>query len=187
MDLKMSTPAIQYLKQKKITFDVLKYDHAEKGAEFAARATGYPLAQTVKTLVVDLEEKGHTLVLMTGDKQLSMKRLARACGVKRATMADTNTAERLTGYLIGGISPFGTRQKLPIIMDESIFGVMDMNGSLHEHTSDRPVRGRPLTSYRGGSIERLDDAVYFHLASRNSLNPTGHYPTFGVRLVAELE
>jgi Cys-tRNA(Pro)/Cys-tRNA(Cys) deacylase len=80
------------------------------------------LAQTVKTLVVDLGEKGYTLVLMTGDKQLSMKRLARACGVKRAAMADTKTAERLTGYLIGGISPFGTRQRLPTIMDESIFG-----------------------------------------------------------------
>jgi Cys-tRNA(Pro)/Cys-tRNA(Cys) deacylase len=116
----MSTRAIQFLKQKKIAFDVVKYEHAEKGAEFAARATGYPLAQTVKTLVVDLGEKGYTLVLLTGDKQLSMKRLARVCGVKRAAMADTKTAERLTGYLIGGISPFGTRQRLPVIMDESI-------------------------------------------------------------------
>jgi len=116
----MSTPAIQYLKQKKIAFDVLRYEHAEKGAEFAARATGYPLAQTVKTLVVELGEKGYTLVLLTGDKQISMKRLARVCEVKRAAMADTKTAERLTGYLIGGISPFGTRQRLPVIMDESI-------------------------------------------------------------------
>jgi Cys-tRNA(Pro)/Cys-tRNA(Cys) deacylase len=103
----MSTPAIQFLKQKKIAFEVLSYEHQEKGAEYAARATGYPLAQTVKTLVVDLGEKGYTLVLMTGDKQLSI---------------DTKTAERLTGYLIGGISPFGTRQRLPTIMDESIFG-----------------------------------------------------------------
>lgn len=118
----MSTPAIKYLKQRKIAFEVLRYEHAEKGAEFAARATGYPLAQTVKTLVVDLGEKGYTLVLLTGDKQLSMKRLARVCGVKRAAMADTKTAERLTGYLIGGIGPFGTRQRLPTIMDESILG-----------------------------------------------------------------
>ena len=117
----MSTPAIQYLKQKKIAFEVIRYEHAEKGAEFAARATGYPLAQTVKTLVVEMAEKGYTLVLLTGDKQLSMKRLARVCGVKRAAMADTKTAQRLTGYLIGGISPFGTRQRLPIIMDKNIF------------------------------------------------------------------
>jgi len=118
----MSTLAIQYLKQKKIAFEVIRYEHSEKGAEFAARATGYPLAQTVKTLVVDLGEKGYALVLLTGDKQISMKRLAGVCEVKRAAMADTKTAERLTGYLIGGISPFGTRQRLPIIMDESIFG-----------------------------------------------------------------
>jgi Cys-tRNA(Pro)/Cys-tRNA(Cys) deacylase len=118
----MSTRAIQFLKKKKIAFDLVSYEHAEKGAEFAARATGYPLAQTVKTLMVDLGEKGYALVLMTGDKQLSMKRLAKACGVKRAAMADTKTAERLSGYLIGGISPFGTKQRLPVIMDESIFG-----------------------------------------------------------------
>ena len=116
----MSTRAIQFLKQKKITFEVVKYDHEEKGAEFAARASGYPLERTVKTLVVDLGKKQYALVLMPGDKQLSMKRLAKIQRLKRAAMADTRTAERLTGYLVGGISPFGTRQKLPVVMEESI-------------------------------------------------------------------
>ena len=116
----MSTRAIQFLKQKKIPFDIIKYDHEEKGAEFAAGATGFSLAATVKTLVVDLGEKKYALVLMPGDRQLSMKRLAKACGVKRAAMADTRTAERLTGYLVGGISPFGTKQNLPVIMDADI-------------------------------------------------------------------
>jgi peptide/nickel transport system permease protein len=72
----MSTRAIQFLKKKKIAFEVVKYEHEEKGAAYAAKSTGYPLAQTVKTLVVDLGEKGYTLVLMPGDRQLSMKRLA---------------------------------------------------------------------------------------------------------------
>ena len=116
----MSTRAIQILKQKKIPFELIKYDHEEKGAEFAADATGFPLEATVKTLVVDLAEKKYTLVLMPGDRQLSMKRLAKACGVKRAAMADTRTAERLTGYLVGGISPFGTKQKLPVVMEAGI-------------------------------------------------------------------
>ena len=116
----MSTRAIQFLKQKEIAFELVKYDHQEKGAEFAARAAGFPLAATVKTLVVDLGEKKYTLVVMPGDRQLSMKRLAKACDVKRAAMADTRTAERLTGYLIGGISPFGTKQKLPVIMEADI-------------------------------------------------------------------
>jgi prolyl-tRNA editing enzyme YbaK/EbsC (Cys-tRNA(Pro) deacylase) len=69
----MSTRAIQFLKHKKIAFEVVRYEHQEKGAEYAAKATGYPLAQTVKTLMVDLGEKEYTLVLMPGDKQLSMK------------------------------------------------------------------------------------------------------------------
>ena len=116
----MPTRAIQVLEQKKIPFEVVKYDHEEKGAAFASKAAGFPLERTVKTLVVDLGEKRYILVLMPGDRQLSMKRLARVRGVKRAAMADTLTAERLTGYLVGGISPFGTRQKLPVMMEESI-------------------------------------------------------------------
>ena len=116
----MSTRAIQFLKQKKIPFEIIKYDHGEKGAEFAADATGFPLEATVKTLVVDLGEKKYTLVLMPGDRQLSMKRLAKVCGVKRAAMGDIRSAERITGYLVGGISPLGTKQKLPVVMDEGI-------------------------------------------------------------------
>ena len=116
----MSTRAIQFLIQKKIAFELIKYDHEEKGAEFAAAATGFSLAATVKTLVVDLGGKKYTLVLMPGDRQLSMKRQAKACGVKRAAMADTRTAERLTGYLVGGISPFGTKQKLPVVLEADI-------------------------------------------------------------------
>jgi len=94
--------------------------HEEKGAAFASRASGFPLERTVKTLVVDLGKKQWALVLMPGDKQFSMKRLAKIQRVKRAAMADTRTAERITGYLVGGISPFGTRQKLPVVMEESI-------------------------------------------------------------------
>ena len=116
----MPTRAIQFLKQKKIPFEIVKYDHEEKGAEYAAGATGFPLEVTVKTLVVDLGEKKYTLVLMPGDRQLSMKRLAKVCGVKRAAMGDTRIAERITGYLVGGISPFGTKQKLPVVMEAYI-------------------------------------------------------------------
>jgi Cys-tRNA(Pro)/Cys-tRNA(Cys) deacylase len=57
---------------------------------------------------------------MPGDQQLSMKRLAKFCGVKRAAMADARTAERITGYLVGGISPLGTKVKLKAVMEESI-------------------------------------------------------------------
>ena len=118
----MSTRAVQYLKQKKIPFKVVRYDHAEKGAEFAASATGYPLEATVKTLVVNLGEKHYSLVLVPGDRPVSMKLLAKACGVKRAAMVDIPTAERITGYLVGGISPFGIKKKIPVVMDEGTLG-----------------------------------------------------------------
>ena len=116
----MSTRAIKFLKQKKISFDVVRYTHAEKGAEFAARATGFALEKTVKTLVVDLGDKKCLLALLPGDKQLDLKSIARMCAVKRAVIADTETAERLTGYLVGGISPFGVKQSLPVVIEESI-------------------------------------------------------------------
>ncbi len=120
MAKKKTTRATTFLTRQKIPFDVIQYDHEEKGAAFAARATGCPLAQTVKTLVADLGDGRHVLALMPGDRQLSLKQLAKACGVKKAAMADTATAERLTGYLVGGISPFATRQKLEAVMEEEL-------------------------------------------------------------------
>jgi len=114
----MSTRAIQFLKQKKIPFQVVRYEHVEKGAKYAADATGYPLEATIKTLVVDLGKQHYSLVLMPGDKQLSLKLLAKTCGVKRAVLVDIATAERITGYLVGGISPFGIKKKIPVAVDE---------------------------------------------------------------------
>ena len=118
----MSTRGIQLLKQHKIRFEIVRYDHAQKGAEFAAQAVGFPLSQTVKTLVVALDDRSYTLVLMPGDRQLSMKKVAAACKVKRAAMADAASAERLTGYLVGGISPMGTKKPLPVAMDTVLQG-----------------------------------------------------------------
>jgi Cys-tRNA(Pro)/Cys-tRNA(Cys) deacylase len=126
----MSTRAIKILNQKGIHFDVIEYKHNEKGALFAASAMAFPLERTIKTLVVDLGSKGYMIVLMPGDKNINLKRLAEAFSVKRAAMADTSTAERLTGYLAGGISPFGTKQDLPVVMDKSLlkFDSVAVNG-----------------------------------------------------------
>ncbi len=116
----MSTRAISYLKKVGVPFEIVRYDHEEKGAEFAARATDFPLARTVKTLVVELGRKKYCLALMPGDRQIDLKTLAKVSGAKRTAMVDTATAERLTGYLVGGISPFGTKQQIPVVMEESI-------------------------------------------------------------------
>lgn len=116
----MLTRAIQYLNKKGINFKVVEYEHDEKGAMFAAGAMGFPLKRTIKTLIVDLGHKGYIIVLMPGDKKINLKRLAGAFSVKRAAMADMATAERSTGYLVGGISPFGTKQDLPVVMEAGL-------------------------------------------------------------------
>ncbi len=116
----MSTRAISFLKKKKIPHEIIKYDHGEKGAEFAAFATGYPLEITVKTLVVELDRNRYCLALLPGHRELNFKKLASTLKVKRTAMVDIQTAERLTGYLVGGISPFGTRQRLETVMESSV-------------------------------------------------------------------
>ena len=116
----MSTRAITFLKKKGISFSVVEYDHKEKGAQFASDAIGFPIEKTIKTLVLDAGSKGYLLALMPGNKQLSTRKLSRVSSVKRVEMADTATAERITGYLVGGISPFGTKQKMPVVMEQSL-------------------------------------------------------------------
>ena len=116
----VSTRAISYLKNKKVPFAVVQYEHEVKGAEYAAWATGYPLERTVKTLVVELDRKSHCLALLPGHMEIYFKKLALVCGAKRTALADIQTAERLTGYLVGGISPFGTKQRLWTVMERSI-------------------------------------------------------------------
>jgi len=116
----MSTRAIHYLQQKDARFEVVKYRHEQKGAAFAARAVGFPLERTIKTLVVSLGKKNHALALVPGGRHLNLKKMAKTCGVKRSEMADTATAERLTGYRVGGISPFGTTCRLRVVMENSL-------------------------------------------------------------------
>jgi len=122
----MTTRAISYLKRNDVDFKAIKYDHLEKGAEFAARATEFPLERTIKTLVVEVGKKKYCLALLPGDRQLDLKKLAHVFSTKRASMADAVSAERLTGYRVGGISPFGTRQPVPIIMEKTILKYSDI-------------------------------------------------------------
>ena len=116
----MTTRGIQFLKQNRIAHEVIQYEHREKGARFAARAADFPLSQTVKTLVISLDTSRFALVLMPGNSELSMKKTAAACGAKRAAMADRASAARVTGYVVGGISPFGTRKRLPVLMEAAL-------------------------------------------------------------------
>jgi len=117
----MSTRAIKFLKRQGAVFEVIKYDHDRKGAVFAAQAVGFPLDRTIKTLVVQLGGKQNALALVPGDCELDLKRMAKACIAKRTELALPALAERLTGYKVGGISPFGLTVPLPSVMHSELF------------------------------------------------------------------
>ncbi|RLE18755.1 MAG: Cys-tRNA(Pro) deacylase [Acidobacteria bacterium] len=117
----MKTRGITYLEQFHFPFEVYTYRHDKKGAEFAAKATGVPLERMIKTLVVgDTTRTRYFFILMPGHLELDLKKAAAAAGVKRLRMASVSEAERLTGYQVGGISPFGSRKELPVLMEEDI-------------------------------------------------------------------
>ena len=116
----MSTRAIQKLKKAKVAFEIISYQHDQKGAAFAAHVTGFPLEQTIKTLITNLGGRKYAAALVPGDKQLDLKKLARVFEVKTADMAAVPTAQRLSGYTVGGISPFGMQQQLETVLEKSI-------------------------------------------------------------------
>ncbi len=125
-----TTNALRFLKLKKIPYEEREYDHKVKGAEFAAEALAWPLEAMIKTLVVSLSGGSYALCLMGGDRELSLKSLAREAAVKTARMATPEEAERLTGYKVGGISPFGTKKTLPVWIDEPLlaYETVGING-----------------------------------------------------------
>ncbi len=116
----MPTRAIQSLKKARLPFEVIPYTHKVKGAVFAAQAIGFPLEKIVKTLIADLGGQRYVAALLPGNTQLDLKKLARFFHTKRASMASTTMAERLTGYRLGGISPFGLKQPFESVIDSPI-------------------------------------------------------------------
>ncbi|HKP68878.1 MAG TPA: YbaK/EbsC family protein, partial [Pyrinomonadaceae bacterium] len=109
-------------REKNVTFVPHLYKHVEKGGTAeSARQLGVDEHSVVKTLVFETSEKGALIVLMHGDKEVSTKNLARNLGVKSVTPATPDKASKITGYLVGGTSPFGTRTKLPTFAEKTIF------------------------------------------------------------------
>ena len=115
------TPAIRVLKSSKSDFKIHQYKYVDKGGtEVAARELGVSEHLVVKTLIFEDESKNPLIVLMSGDLQVSAKELARLVNVKSVTPVDPGSAEKHTGYKVGGISPFGTRKKMPVYADETV-------------------------------------------------------------------
>jgi Cys-tRNA(Pro) deacylase len=115
------TPAIRALRENGVAFTEHPYSYENKGGTaVCARELSVDEHSVVKTLVMEDDAKHPLIVLMHGDREVSTKELARHIGAKRIVPCAPETAERHTGYMVGGISPFGTRKTMPVYMEETI-------------------------------------------------------------------
>lgn len=127
-----TTRATQFLQQKDVTFRLAEYDYdpnADRIGVAAAEAMGVEPSRVLKTLMATVDGKP-VCAVVPSDCEVSMKRLAAAFGGKSAAMMKPADAERLTGYHVGGISPFGQRKIVPAVLEELalVFDEVYLNG-----------------------------------------------------------
>ena len=116
--------AVAVLKKHQVAFTEHEYRYEERGGTaVSSRELGVDEHSVIKTLVMEDENKRPLIVLMHGDREVSTKNLARQIGVKTITACAPEVAQRHTGYLVGGTSPFGTRKPLPVYMERTIGGL----------------------------------------------------------------
>lgn len=118
------TPATQWLKDHQVAYTEHVFEYVERGGTaVSARELGVPEHQVVKTLVMEDEDDRPLLVLMHGDRTVSTKNLARQIRRKRIEPCSPAVAQRHSGYLVGGTSPFGTRKNLPVFVERSVLSL----------------------------------------------------------------
>lgn len=116
-----ATPATQWLKAHGVSYEGLSYDWIEHGGT-AQSASALQLDEhaVIKTLIMQDESANPLVILMHGDCEVSVKNLARQIGCKSVTPCSIEQAQRNSGYLVGGTSPFGTRKRMPVYMQCTI-------------------------------------------------------------------
>ncbi len=116
------TPAIRLLRARKVDFKPHLYSYEEHGGtKRSAELLGVEEHAVVKTLIFETDARKPFIVLMHGDCTVSAKQLARTLQVKSVEPCEVERAQKLTGYMVGGTSPFGTRTRLPVYAEKTIF------------------------------------------------------------------
>ena len=115
------TPATQWLRQHDIPFEEKSYEYVEHGGTaLAASSCGIDHHHVIKTLIMEDEHARPLVILMHGDCEVSTKNLARQIGAKHVAPCKPEQAQRNSGYMVGGTSPFGTRKKMPVYVQKTI-------------------------------------------------------------------
>lgn len=118
------TPATSFLRQNNVSFTVHLYDYIEHGGTAeSARQLGVDEHSVVKTLVMQDQDAKPLIILMHGDRQVSLKNFARQIGAKKVEPCKPEVAQRHTGYQVGGTSPFGTRKLFPVYVERSVLAL----------------------------------------------------------------
>ncbi len=115
------TPAVRVLRAAGVPYTDHLYSYEERGGTaVSARELGFDEHCVIKTLVMEDDRGEPLIILMNGDRQVSTRELARQIGVRSVEPCRPEVAQRHSGYLVGGTSPFGTRRQMPIYIEESI-------------------------------------------------------------------
>jgi Cys-tRNA(Pro) deacylase len=119
-----ATPATEFLARHGVTYTEHYYEYVEHGGTgVSSSALGVPEHHVVKTLIMETDRGDPMVVLMHGDRKVSTKELARQAGAKRVFPSKPEVAQRHSGFLVGGTSPFGTRKKMPVYLERSVLAL----------------------------------------------------------------
>ena len=117
------TNAVKWLRAQGVDMEVASYEFTEIGADHAAEAIGRPLEAVCKTLVVEATGQHYWIAIIPGDQRFDARLMAEAIGAEHVDLAEQGAAEKVTGYIVGGISPFATRRKMHVVIEESLLAL----------------------------------------------------------------
>lgn len=152
------TPAVEAARAAGIDFELAEYEHDPRAESYgleAAEAMGVPPDRVYKTLVAQTDDGKLAVAIVPVAGHLDLKSLAKALGARRAQMADPAEAQRVTGYLVGGISPLGQKRKLPTALDQSAMDQDRIFISAGKRGLDMSLAPTDLQSLTNATVARI--------------------------------